>query len=181
MKKMMSMILALVLVLSMSGIASAEIFVEAITEDIVTPAFEETYEEPTYDEPTYDEPTNDDTNNAAQNEQQSSEQTMPTIAAEEIIPMPMAEVFEDEQVPLGNGLSLVVEIVAANAPVYGEDVTLKSFVVNPTGAQLSYEWQYDNGLGWTAIENATESNFTFNYNELVSNYEFRVVVDYAAA
>ena len=177
MKKMMSMIVALVLILSMSGIASADVFVEAMTMDEVTPVYETSEEEPVYVEET-EAPVK---NQVAQISM-PSKQVIPAMYAEEVAPMPKAEMFEDELVPLGTGLTgLVVEIVAENAPVYGEDVTLKSFVVNPTGAQLNYEWQYDNGLGWTAIENATESNFTFNYNELVSGYEFRVVVEYAAA
>ena len=178
MKKMMSMILALVLMMSLTSIAYAEVFVEAITMEEITPAFEATYDEPVYEEQ------KSETVEQVQTAQISmpSKSLVPSIKAEEIAPIPMAETFEDEMVPLGNGLNgLVVEIVAENAPVYGEDVTLKSFVVNPTGAAISYEWQYDNGLGWTSIENATESNFTFNYNELVSGYEFRVVVDYAAA
>ena len=177
MKKMMSMILALVVILSMSGIAHADVFVEAITEEMNAPAYEETYEEPASEVEVNEAP-------MAQNAQivMPSKSLVPVMHAEEIAPLPVAELFEDELVPLGDGLTgLVVEIVADTAPVYGEDLTLKSFVVNPTGANLSYEWQYDNGMGWTSIENANESNFTFNYNELVSGYEFRVVVDYAAA
>ena len=180
MKKMMSMILTLALILSLSGIANADVFVEALTEEAIAPAFEASYDEPVYEEQHNNN--NTVTENAPQQIAMPSKSLVPTIKAEEIAPLPMAEVFEDELVPLGNGLSsLAVEIIAENAPVYGEDMTLKSFVVNPTGAQLSYEWQYDNGMGWTSIANATESNFTFNYNELVSGYEFRVVVDYAAA
>ena len=175
MKKMMSMILVLVAILSMSGIASAEVFVEAITVESMAPAHEVAYEEPVYEE------VKEAPIASSAQVMMPSKSLVPTMVVEEVIPMPKAEVFEDEMVPLGSGLGLVVEIVAESAPVYGEELTLKSFVVNPTGASLSYKWQYDNGMGWTTIENANESNFTFNYNELVSGYEFRVVVDYAAA
>lgn len=89
----------------------------------------------------------------------------------------------DAPVPLSSGLTnLFVEIYADNtAPNYGDNVTLKSFVSYQGGSPLVYQWQINRGFGWENILDANGADYTFNYNESVSNCSFRLFVDTIAA
>ncbi len=98
---------------------------------------------------------------------------------------PEAEVvtIDDAPVPLSSGLSdLFVEIYADNgAPNYGDNVTLKSFVSYQGAGLLTYQWQINRGFGWENIAFANGADYTFNYNETMSNSSIRLFVDVMAA
>lgn len=90
--------------------------------------------------------------------------------------------IDEVQIPLSDGLTGVsVQIFSdVETPAPGQQVTLTSFATGE--ANLSYQWQLNVGNGeWLNILDANGSWYSFKYSEGMSNYSWRLVVDAIAA
>ena len=132
-----------------------------------------------------------DTQNNQQNHSSNQQQNDGSVSVVPVVPkfMPSPE-MEDMQATINNGGTpglpsdaipgeMYVRVFSKTpSPRIGDRVKLFAYVWNaPVGQQLFYQWQEDNGSGWTNIPQASQIDYEFDYNQITLHNHYRVCID----
>ena len=87
------------------------------------------------------------------------------------------EVEEVEEIEIARSIEIVV--LTDGTPALGETVTLQAKLNGYEGLALTMIWQMNDGNGWSDIDGANATEYSFTLNESNNGASFRLVVNVA--